>query len=111
MTFHHSTIRLAIALTVLTFIPQVQAQQNTPSSAQRFRIAGTVVSAITGSPLAQTRVTITDVKNPSNTQSVITSEEGRFEFDGIPAGKYSMQGARRGFITAAYDQHQQFSTA
>jgi hypothetical protein len=42
---------------------------------------------------------------------MITAEDGKYEFVGLPAGKYSLQGAKRGFISAAYDQHDQFSTA
>jgi len=34
-----------------------------------------------------------------------------FEFDSLKPGKFSLQGAKRGFISAAYDQHEQFSTA
>jgi hypothetical protein len=41
----------------------------------------------------------------------VTAEDGKFEFHGVPPGKYSLTGAKRGFITAAYDQHDQFSTA
>ena len=36
---------------------------------------------------------------------------GKFEFNGLAAGKYSLVGAKRGFVTSAYDQHDQFSTA
>ena len=75
-----------------------------------FRIAGTVVNATSGNPLVRVRVVIADVRNRQNVQAGITSEDGRFEFQ-VPAGKYSLQGARRGFITASYDQHEQFSTA
>jgi len=75
-----------------------------------WRIAGVVVNARGGGALARTRVTIADAKNRQNTQFVITSDDGRFEFH-VPAGKFSLQGAKRGFITAAYNQHDQFSTS
>jgi hypothetical protein len=77
----------------------------------QFRIAGTVVNAANGTPLAQARVSIYDVKNPSAGRSLVTSENGHFEFNLLGAGKYSLQGARRGFIAASYDQHEQYSTA
>jgi hypothetical protein len=70
-----------------------------------------VVSSTGGNPLGRARVTIADAKNPQNRQSVITSDDGRFEFSPVSPGKYSLQGAKRGFITASYDQHEQFSTA
>ncbi len=50
-------------------------------------------------------------RDSKNFQSTITSEDGRFEFKQVGPGKYSLQGARLGFIPAAYDEHEQFSTA
>ncbi len=75
-----------------------------------YRIAGTVVNAKGGSQLARSRVTISDVKNQHGVQSAVTGDDGRFDFH-VPAGKYSLEGAKRGFISAAYNQHDQFSTA
>jgi protocatechuate 3,4-dioxygenase beta subunit len=76
-----------------------------------FRIAGTIVSASEGHPLARARVSLQDVKNPKAQTFMITGDDGRFEFTHIPAGKYSLAGAKRGYIPAAYDQHEQFNTA
>jgi hypothetical protein len=78
--------------------------------AAQFRIAGTTVSAAGGSVLARARVTIRDATNPKDVQSLLTGDDGHFEFR-VKAGKYALQGAKRGFITADYDQHEQFSTA
>jgi Carboxypeptidase regulatory-like domain len=75
-----------------------------------YRIAGTLVNSKTGNVLALSRVTIADSKNRQKRQSVITGENGRFEFH-VPAGKYSLEGAKRGFTASAYNQHEQFSTA
>jgi protocatechuate 3,4-dioxygenase beta subunit len=85
----------------------VQAQ----SSGATFRIAGTIVNAVGGNPLARARVSIVDASNPQNTQWMVTSEDGRFEFKQVGPGKYALQGAKRGFIPAGYNQHEQFSTA
>jgi hypothetical protein len=76
-----------------------------------YRIAGTVVSKTDGHPLARARITIRDAKTPQNFQSLVTADDGKFEFSGVARGKYSLTGAKRGFITASYDQHDQFSTA
>ncbi|HWY59302.1 MAG TPA: carboxypeptidase-like regulatory domain-containing protein [Terriglobales bacterium] len=92
------------------FAAQGSAWQ-TQLSATSLRIAGTVVSSTGGNPLARARVVIADATNPQNRQSMITSEDGRFEFKSVPPGKYSLQGAKRGFISAGYDEHEQFSTA
>jgi protocatechuate 3,4-dioxygenase beta subunit len=89
---------------------QVSSPASQPAASVS-RIAGTVVNAVSGSPLARTRISIQDARNPQNTQWTITSEDGRFEFGQLPPGKYAVRGAKRGFIAAGYEQHEQFSTA
>lgn len=76
-----------------------------------YRIAGTVVSKADAHPLARARITLRDAKDAQKFQSLVTAEDGKFEFNGLPAGKYSLNGAKRGFIPSAYDQHEQFWTA
>jgi hypothetical protein len=77
----------------------------------RFRVAGILVNKIDGHPLAQARATLADTANPQKSQSVITSQDGKFLFPTVPAGKFSLTGFKRGYIPGAYDQHDQFSTA
>jgi uncharacterized protein (DUF2141 family) len=88
-----------------------QAGAGTAHTDGGFRIAGVIVSARTGEPLGQARVMLANTKNRREAISMITQEGGRFEFTGLVAGKYALQGARRGYIPAAYEQHEQFSTA
>jgi hypothetical protein len=75
-----------------------------------FRIAGRVVNARTGDVVGRCRVTIADAKNQRKMQSGITDDDGRFEFH-VPAGKFSLGGAKRGFISAGYNQHDEYATA
>jgi Carboxypeptidase regulatory-like domain len=106
---------LALALTLFAPPSGAAAQTSAPPPVHPplgpFRIAGTVVNALNGSPLARARVTIQEVHNRDNLQWTITSEDGHFEFKQLPAGKYGLRGAKRGFIFADYEQHEQFSTA
>src|SRR5216684_2294525 len=76
-----------------------------------YRIAGTGVSKVDGHPLARARIFIRPARDQQKFQSMVTSDDGKFEFSGLPAGKYSLEGAKRGFISAGYEQHDQFSTA
>jgi hypothetical protein len=102
-----------LLLTAIALRPAL-AQQVAPAprtAPAGFRIAGTVVSKADAHPLARARITVRDVKDSQKIQFMITSDAGRFEFSGLPAGKYSLEGAKRGFISASYDQHDQFSTA
>lgn len=82
-----------------------------PLVTEGYRIAGTVVSKSDGHPLDHAAVAIVDVKNRKNLQMMITSADGRFLFQGLTAGKYSLEGRRQGYIEAAYDSHEQYSTA
>jgi len=92
-------------------VAQTSAPPSTQPAIGIFRIAGTVVNAVGSNPLARARVSLQDTRNRQALQWMITSEDGRFEFKQLSAGKYSLGGAKRGFIAASYEQHEQFSTA
>ncbi|MGO8985034.1 MAG: carboxypeptidase regulatory-like domain-containing protein [Terriglobales bacterium] len=103
-------IALAAGILFCGTLPRMAMAQATPVPSGPFRIAGTVVNAKAGNALTHCRVTIISARNRQSMQSLITGEDGRFEFH-VPAGKYSLEGAKRGFVTASYNQHEQFSTA
>ncbi len=86
------------------------ASQGAEAQAGAYRVAGIIVSSKGGAHLPQTRVFLTDVRNPKNTQSVLATDDGSFEFH-VPSGKYALRGAKRGYISANYNEHEQFSTA
>jgi hypothetical protein len=93
-------------------VPSEARSANQESAANtKFKIAGTVVNSVTGAPLSKARITLMDTANRANILSVITGDDGHFEFYSLYRSKYSLQGAKRGFIQAAYEQHEQFSTA
>jgi hypothetical protein len=118
MAARSNSIRsLWMATALCLFLGQAWAGPQTASSvpaaipAGGYRIAGTVVSKADGRPLARARITVGDAKDSKKSQSKVTSEDGKYEFTGLPAGKYTLTGARRGFISAGYDQHDQYFTA
>jgi len=76
-----------------------------------YRISGTIVSAVDGRPLGKARVSLVEATNRVRAVWMITAENGHFEFNSVPAGKFALEGAKRGFLTAGYQQHEQFSTA
>ena len=104
-----------LALTLLFSCPLLAAQTPPPDHRTnndiKFKIAGTVVNSLTGAPLNQARVTLADTADRRNRAFIITTDDGRFTFASLYRGKYSLEGAKRGFIPAAYEQHEQFSTA
>jgi uncharacterized protein (DUF2141 family) len=105
---------LGLVLVCPCVILCAQSRPNNPETARvegEFKIAGVVVNSVSGAPLARARVTIVNTRNARDSQWRIAEEDGRFEFTGLKSGKYSLQGARSGFISSAYEQHAQFSTA
>jgi len=100
-----------LAIGCVSIFSALAAQERSPLAAGGSRIAGTVVSAATGAPLADARVSITDVKDPRNQRSLLTGDDGKFLFTQVPAGKFSLEGSKRGFQFGAYDQHEQYATA
>lgn len=107
-------VLLMTALCLFSVRSLTAGQTSTPSHAVTpgdYRIAGTVVSKTDGHPLANVRITVRDAKDPQKFEFQVTSEAGKFQFNGVPAGKYQLIGAKRGFIAASFDQHEQFSTA
>lgn len=76
-----------------------------------YRVAGVVVSDGDGAPLGRTRVSLADVRDRRKAESIVTGADGRFEFRDVPAGKFSLEGARRNFMVTTYQWHEGFSTA
>lgn len=109
MSAHPSKFWLVALVLVLSLAQSAVAQQPTPRTAL-FRVSGIVVSTTGASALARARVSIMNAKNPKDVQSVLTADDGRFEFH-VGDGKFALRGAKRGFISADYNQHEQFSTA
>lgn len=114
MRFSANVICWLVAAVVLS--PSIASgQSKSPTAGGKSspgdRVAGIVVSKADGHPLSRARVVLAGVKNRRIRESVITTDDGKFEFNGVPAGKYSLGGAHRGFISAGYDQHDQYASA
>src|SRR4051794_17643485 len=68
---------------------QTTAVPQAPGAGE-FRIEGTVVSKSDGHPLDRAAISVADVNNRKNSPVVITTEDGKFVFQGLAAGKYSL---------------------
>jgi len=100
----HALVALLLCLSAAS-VPRALAQSG------GYRIAGKMVNSITGAPVSRALVTIADVKDRNDTKSLVTGDDGVFVFTGVPAGKYSLEAARRGYVASGYDAHENFSTA
>jgi hypothetical protein len=105
------SIRHVVALALMLLAGQLAASAQAQSFVLHYKVSGTVVSKIDGRPLDRARIMLRDVRNPQQFEVQITGPDGKFFFTRVHAGKYSLAGAKRGFISAAYDQHDEFSTA
>jgi Carboxypeptidase regulatory-like domain len=72
------------------------------------RIRGRVVSAENGGPIrrAQVRLTGPDIAP----KTALTDAEGRFEFRELPAGRFSMQSTKSGYMTVQFGQTRPFES-
>jgi protocatechuate 3,4-dioxygenase beta subunit len=69
-----------------------------------YRVAGVVLNDASGQPVAGARVTLAPVERRDLEMSAVTGDNGRFDFTGIPRGKYELAGRRRGLLPASYGQ-------
>ncbi len=77
----------------------------------QYRIAGVLVNAATGEPVSHATVQALEVADSHAVALCITDNEGRFALTGLAAAKYQLTASKRGFRTAFYDEHDEFSTA
>ncbi len=100
---------------LLAFHPAVAGAQQPDASpaaaAQTWHISGKVIDARSGQALARCVVEINPTDNRSQSLSLETGEDGRFDFGGVRLGKYELNAAKRGYLTQSYQEHEGFSTA
>jgi hypothetical protein len=63
-----------------------------------YRIAGMVVNAVSGQPVAAAHVTLAPVAGRDQQMEALTGDDGRFVFASLPPGKYVLAGQRRGLL-------------
>jgi hypothetical protein len=76
-----------------------------------YRIAGTVVNALSGGPVGGAMVEILTVEDGRAFASTEADGSGHFALAGLPAGKFQLSASNRGYCTSLYDQHGEFNTA
>ena len=91
----------------------LSAQQKTTAvqAHAEFRITGTMVDSVTGQPIAKARVAAAPVTARDQFSTVVTGPDGRFFFPNLAPGKYTLVAQRHGYLSQAFNQHEQYSTA
>jgi hypothetical protein len=113
-------VLLAAAVWAVSFsgLAQTLPTQPTPQASPRpsypanlFRIAGTIVNAVTGEPVHHATVAILTEADFHTVASVESDVQGHFSFDGLPAAKYQLTASKRGLRTGFFDEHEEFNSA
>jgi hypothetical protein len=71
------------------------------------RIAGRVVAGDTGRPIKRARVFLSAAELQGG-RGVLTDDNGAFEFADLPAGRYTLNASKSGFIQLSYGQRRPF---
>src|SRR5215472_388081 len=96
---------LLFTWTLLSALAQANSE---PQARAVYRIAGAVVDAVTNVPVAYAQVSIS---RDNEQASRVAGNDGRFVFEGLEAGKYSLSASATGYLQEAYNQHGAFSVA
>jgi hypothetical protein len=91
--------------------PPQPSTRTASSTTALYRIAGTIVNAASGAPVRRASVAVLSEQDSHTIAAVESDEEGHFSLDLLPAAKYQLTASKRGFRTAFYDEHQEFSSA
>jgi hypothetical protein len=76
-----------------------------------YRIAGVMINAVTGEPIHRATVAVLGEEDSHTIASTASDSEGRFSLESLPAAKYQLTASKRGFRTAFYDEHDEYSSA
>ncbi len=107
------SLLLAALLVVCTPAPAQTADRPTPPpTAKTYRIAGRVLDSADGRPLRHAGITVVgNGEFNGHPPETVTDDTGRFAVTGVPAGKFRVEASARGYITASYDEHENYSSA
>jgi hypothetical protein len=111
-----------IAARLITNCPSLSAQTQSASQTPpatpapafvpgKYRIAGTIVNAVTGEPIRRASVTLLSEVDTRTVESVLSDNQGHFELSGLSAAKYQLTASKRGYRTAYFDEHEEYSSA
>ena len=104
---------LALAVGRVNSAQQPPARKAAPASDAQaasgaaFRIAGTVVDAVSGAPVAGAQVSI---MADGNAVEATAGSDGKFMFDGLKVGKYPLYAQAPGYVQEGLNQHGAFLT-
>jgi len=99
---------LAACAMVAPGVAQQQPARDTPAqsaaaAAPAGRLSGRVLTADTGRPIKRARVFISAAELPGG-RGALTDDDGVFDFPDLPAGRYTINASKSGYIQLSYGQ-------
>ncbi len=91
--------RTIAGIILIAFASVALAMQQAPQTA---RLSGRVVTADSNTPVRAADLSIVGVTAGLSTRVASTDDEGRFDLPDVPAGTYTMQISKAGFVTATF---------
>lgn len=82
-------------------------RDNAPVPTGTSKVLGRVVSADSGAPLRRAQVQIYAMEQRLM-KSAVTDTEGRYAFEGLPAGRYQINVSRNGYVMLYFGQQRPF---
>jgi hypothetical protein len=102
----------AIVLALASFAALAQRGAATQAGAESgYRIAGILVNMVTGAPVPGATVAVMTAEDSHRIAAVQSGNDGSFAIVGLAAAKYQLTASKRGYSTAAYDEHGNYSSA
>lgn len=110
MTRRRAFLLLALAAATLCAAQSRTPQPHSPAAAL-YTIAGTLTDSISGDPVPRATVTLIAEDHETVVATALTGDDGQFSLPALPAGRYGLMAARRGYRAAYYNQHDEYSSA
>lgn len=92
-------------------LSRLSAQKGLVAPTGPYRIAGMVVNATTGEPVRHATVGVLAEEDSHLVESMQTDNDGRFNLDHLPAGKFPLTASKRGYRTSFFDEHDEYNSA
>ncbi|HTW78832.1 MAG TPA: carboxypeptidase regulatory-like domain-containing protein [Terracidiphilus sp.] len=99
------------AFAIAAAFAQSAASTRAAPPAQGYRVAGTVVNAISGEPVRGAAVALLTVEDSHVVASTESGDDGKFVMNGLAAAKFQLTASKRGYSTGFYNQHWEFNSA
>src|SRR4029079_18027851 len=81
---------------------QAPARETPGATLGTATLRGRVVAAENGAPLKRAKVRLNE--GSPNDATVLTDENGRYEFSELPTGRFTLSAAKSGYVTLSFGQ-------